>query len=151
MSAFRFGLQRLLSYRHTQEEEAKRELGLRTVVFERETARLHGLKQEEAAIMEQWRQEIEHEDLKLPRLQVTHDYSHLLENRLERQAEQYRRSKGQVEEQREIARRCWQKKKMLETLKSKARAEYLHQEAIRERNLIDDLVINTYFRKGGEK
>ncbi|MDZ4133794.1 MAG: flagellar export protein FliJ [Dethiobacteria bacterium] len=150
MSSFRFGLQRLLGYRNIQEDEAKRELGLRHLALEKEIARLSGLKREEESIIEQWRSQVHSSEIELPRLQVTQEYSRLLENRLTRQAEQYHRSKGRVEEQREVAMQCWQKKRMLEVLQGKARLEHQRQEQIMERNLIDEIVLNTYTRKGGE-
>jgi flagellar export protein FliJ len=149
MGSFRFGLQRLLSYRNIQEDEAKRELGVRHIALENETARLAGLKQEKELIIKQWRDQVQ-KNIELPRLQVTQEYSRLLENRLVRQAEQYRKSKGRLEEQREVARQCWQKKRMIEILKGKAQTDYKRQEAIMERLLIDEIVLNSYNRKGGE-
>lgn len=149
MSAFRFGLQKLLSYRNIQEEEAKKELGMRRLAMEKEITRLSGLKKEEEDIIEQWREQVQQE-IKLPHLQVTQEYSFLLKNRLMQQAEQYNRSKSKVEEQREVAMKCWQKKRMLEVLKSKAKVEHQRQETIMERNLIDEIVLSSYNRKGGD-
>lgn len=149
MNSFSFRLQRLLGFRNIQEEEAKRELGLRWRVLEQETARLSGLKDEERAVLEQWRRQLERE-IKLPRLQVTQEYSRLLESRLLRQAEKFRKTQTRVEEQREVARQCWRKKRMLEILKGKARIEQLNREKVLERNLIDEIVLNSYNRKGGD-
>jgi flagellar biosynthesis chaperone FliJ len=40
---------------------------------------------------------------------------------------------------------------MLEVLKDKARLEHLQLEQVAEQNLIDELVMNSYFRKGGDE
>lgn len=149
MGAFRFGLQRLLSYRNLQEDEAKKELGMRRLAMENEIARLSGLKKEEEEIIDKWRQQVQQE-IKLPHLQATQEYSDLLKNRLMQQAEQYNRSKSKVEEQRQVAMKCWQKKRMLEVLRGKAKVEHQRQETIMERNLIDEIVLNSYVRKGGD-
>ncbi len=149
MSSSNFRLQRLLGFRNIQEEEAKRELGVRHMALELETARLSSLKQEEETVLDKWREQAQ-EDVELSNLKVTQEYSELLEERLNQQAKQCNKSKTRVEEQRRVARECWQKKRMLEILKDKAREEYKYQEQIRERNLIDEIVLNRYNRKGGE-
>jgi flagellar export protein FliJ len=149
MSVFSFRLQRLLGFRNIQEEEAKRELGVRRLALEKEAARLYSLKQEEEAVLRKWREQLQH-DIELPRLQLTQEYSRVLENRMLRQTEQHRRSEDRVEEQREVARQCWRKKRMLEVLKGKARLEHNYHEQVMERNLIDEIVLNSYNRKGGD-
>ncbi len=149
MSAFSFRMQRILGFRNIQEEEAKRELGLRHMALEQETARLSGLRQEEESVLNHWREQVR-QKVELSNLQVTLEYSDLLENRLMQQSEQCKKSKSKVEEQREVARKCWQKKRMLEVLKDKAREDHKRQEQIRERNLIDEIVLNTYNRGGGD-
>ncbi len=149
MKSFNFRLERLLNFRNMQEEEAKRELGLRYMALEEETTRLSGLKKEEEFLINQWQKQVE-KDIELPCLQVTQQYSQRLENILVRQAEQYKKTKSKVEEQREEAKHCWQKKKVLEILKDKANSEYRYQEKLEERKLIDELVLNTYNRKGGD-
>ncbi len=149
MSSFSFRMQRLLGFRNIQEQEAKRELSLRHIALEQETARLSGLKMEEELVITRWREQIQ-ETIKLPGLQAVQEYSNLLENRVIQQARQYHKTRGRVEEQRDLARQCWQKKRMLEILKSKASLEHQRQEQIMERNLIDEIVLNTYNRKGGE-
>ena len=82
---------------------------------------------------------------------MTQEYSRVLENRLLSQSEQHRKSEDRVNEQREVARQCWRKKRMLEVLKDKARLEHLQLEQVAEQNLIDELVMNSYFRKGGDE
>ncbi len=149
MKPFNFRLQRLLGFRHMQEEEAKRELGLRRLALEEESARLSGLKREEDYIIDRWQKQVEAE-IELPGLQVTQEYSMRLESLLERQAEQYKNTRTKVDEQREVAIQCWRKKKMLEVLKEKAGIEHLKEESIEERKLVDELVINTFNRKGGD-
>ena len=133
-----------------EEEEAKRELGMRRLAMEKEAARLSLLRQEEEEVLKKWRRELD-QDLELPRLQLTQEYSKVLENRLLRQLEQHQKSKERVSEQRAVARQCWRKKRMLEVLKEKARFEHLQREQIAEQNLIDELVMNAYFRKGGDE
>lgn len=149
MKPFNFRLQRLLGFRHMQEEEAKRELGLRRLALEEETARLSSIKREEQLVIDRWQQQVEAE-VPLPSLQVTQEYSRRLETLLERQAEQYKKSRTRVEEQREVAMQCWRKKKMLEALKDKAGIEHRKLENIEERKLVDEIVINTFNRKGGD-
>ncbi len=149
MSAFSFRLQRLLGFRNIQEDEAKRELGVRRVALEKEAARLYSLKQEEEAVLRRWREQLQH-SIELPRLQLTQEYSRVLESRMLRQAEQHRRSEDHVEEQREVARQCWRKKRMLEVLQGKAKLEHNYHEQVMERNLIDEIVLNSYNRKGGD-
>ena len=149
MHSFSFRMQRLLGFRNIQEEEARRELGQRNMALERETARLSGLEKEEESVIDRWRSQLQ-ESIELPRLQATQDYNTLLENRLAQQAGQQMRSRRLVEEQREIARKCWQQKKILEILQNKAFDEYRRREQVRERNLIDEIVLNTFNRKGGE-
>jgi len=150
MNSFSFRLQRLLGFRHIQEEEAKRELGIRRLELEKEAARLSNLRREEEEILKQWRRQLDQE-IELPRLQLTQEYSRVLENRLFRQSEQHRKSEDRVNEQREVARQCWRKKRMLEVLKDKARLEHIQREQVAEQNLIDELVMNSYFRKGGDE
>lgn len=149
MSSFNFRLQRLLGYRNILEEEAKRELGLRRSAMEQEVKRLNGLKQEEIKILQQWSEQLNYR-IELPRLQATQEYSRLLERRLLNQAEEYKKTKDRVEEQREIATQCWRKKRMLEILKGKAHLEHRHYEKKLETNLIDEIVLNSYQRKGGD-
>ncbi len=149
MKSYNFRLQRLLGFRNMQEEEAIRELGMRKMALEKETAKLSGLKKKEEYLLDWWQKQVE-ADIELPNLQVTQEYNRHLEGLLDRQAEQYRKKKTQVEEQREVAKQCWRKKRMLEILKSKASVEHLRQEKINEQKLIDELVINSYFRKGGD-
>jgi len=149
MSSFSFRLQRLLGFRNIQEDEAKRELGLRRIALEKEAARLYSLKQEEESNLKRWREQLQ-QDIELPRLQLTQEYSRVLENRMLRQREQHRKSEDRVEEQREVARQCWRKKRMLEVLKGKARLEHNYREQVMERNLIDEIVLNSYNRKGGD-
>lgn len=149
MSSFDFRLQRLLGFRNIQEEEAKRELGVRHMALELERARLSSLKQEEESVLDKWREQTQ-QAVELSTLKVTQEYSDLLENRMHRQAQECNKSKNRVEEQRRVARECWQKKRMLEILQDKARMEHRRQEQIRERNLIDEIVLNTYNRKGGD-
>ncbi|MGM0653009.1 MAG: flagellar export protein FliJ [Bacillota bacterium] len=149
MSYYNFRLQRLLGFRNIQEEEAKRELGSRYMALELETNRLSSLKQEEQTVLDKWREQVQQE-VELSNLKVTQEYSDLLEGRLNQQAKKYNKSKNRVEEQRRVARECWQKKRMLEILKDKAREDYKRQEQVRERNLIDEIVLNTYNRKGGD-
>ncbi len=122
---------------------------MRRMALEKETAKLSGLKKEEEYLLDWWQKQVE-ADIELPHLQITQEYSKHLENLLDRQAEQYKKKKSQVEEQREVAKQCWRKKKMLEILKSKASVEHLHQEKINEQKQIDDLVLNSYLRKGGD-
>ena len=149
MSSFSFRLQRLLGFRNIQEDEAKRELGVRRIALEKEAARLYSLKQEEESNLKRWREQLQH-DIELPRLQLTQEYSRVLENRMLRQSEQHRRSEDRVEEQREVARQCWRKKRMLEVIKDKAKLEHNYREQVMERNLIDEIVLNSYNRKGGD-
>jgi flagellar export protein FliJ len=150
MSSFSFRLQRLLGFRHIQEEEAKRELGIRRLAMEKEATRLSNLRREEEEVLRQWRRQLDQE-IELPRLQLTQEYSRVLENRLLSQSEQHRKSEDRVNEQREVARQCWRKKRMLEVLKNKAKLEHLQLEQVAEQNLIDELVMNSYFRKGGDE
>lgn len=150
MSTFSFRLQRLLGFRHMEEEEAKRELGMRRLAMEKEAARLSLLRQEEEEVLKKWRRQLD-QDLELPRLQLTQEYSKVLENRLLKQLEQHQKSKERVNEQRAVARQCWRKKRMLEVLKEKAKLEHLQREQIAEQNLIDEIVMNAYFRKGGDE
>ncbi len=149
MSSFNFRLQRLLGYRNMQEEEAKRELGLRQMALDREKSRLSSLKREEEALLSKWRDQTK-QDVELSNLKVTQEYSSLLENRLLRQAQECNNSKNRVDDQRRVARERWQEKRMIEILKDKARFEHQRQELVRERNLIDEIVLNTYNRKGGD-
>ncbi len=149
MKSFNFRLQRLLGFRNIQEEEAKKELTLRRKALEEENAKLSGLKKEEESLFEKWQNQVERE-IELPYLQVTQEYSSRLDYLLMRQAEQYNKKKSQVEEQREIAMQCWRKKKVLEILKEKAKDEHCYQEKINEQKLIDEMVLNTYNRKGGD-
>ena len=149
MSSFDFRLQRLLGYRNMQEEEAKRELGLRQMALDREKSRLSSLKKEEEALLSKWRDQTK-QDVELSNLKVTQEYSSLLENRLLRQAHECNNSKNRVDDQRRVARERWQEKRMIEILKDKARFEHQRQEQVRERNLIDEIVLNTYNRKGGD-
>lgn len=133
-----------------EEEEAKRELGMRRLAMEKEAARLSLLRQEEEEVLKKWRRQLD-QDLELPRLQLTQEYSKVLENRLLKQLEQHQKSKERVNEQRAVARQCWRKKRMLEVLKEKAKLEHLQREQIAEQNLIDEIVMNAYFRKGGDE
>ncbi len=149
MTSYNFRLQRLLGFRNMEEEEAKRELGQRRMALEKETARLSGLKKEEEQILEQWRKQTQ-DNIELPLLQATQEYSDLLENRVLNQIEQYRKSQYKVEEQREVTKESWRRKRMLEILESKARIEHYRQEQITERNFIDEVVLNAYYRKGGD-
>ncbi len=149
MSSFSFRLQRLLGFRNIQEDEAKRELGVRRIALEKEATRLYSLKQEEESNLKRWREQLQH-DIELPRLQLTQEYSRVLENRMLRQTEQHRKSEDRVEEQREVARQCWRKKRMLEVIKDKAKLEHNYREQVMERNLIDEIVLNSYNRKGGD-
>lgn len=149
MSAFHFRLQRLLGFRLVQEEQARRELGLRQVQMEQEKGRLNSLQHEEREIISRWSREL-HDEIALPRLQATLDYGRVLEERLNRQERSYHRSRDLVEEQRAVAERCWRKKKVLEILENRARAEHNRLEKINERNLIDEIVLNNYNRKGGD-
>ncbi len=149
MRSFNFRLQRLLGFRNIQEEEAKKELNLRWKALEEENARLSGLKYEEESLLEKWQNQVE-QNIELPRLQVTQEYSRRLDNLLMNQAEQYNKTKSWVEEQREVAMQCWRKKKVLEILKDKAKDEHIYQEKINEQKLIDEIVLNNYNRKGGD-
>jgi len=149
MSAFDFRLQRLLGYRNMQEEEAKRELGLRQMALEREKTLFSSLKKEEETLLNKWREQTK-QDVELSTLKVNQEYSNLLENRMHRQAQECNKSKNRLEEQRQVARKRWQEKRMIEILKDKAQLEHQRQEQVRERNLIDEIVLNTYNRKGGD-
>lgn len=149
MSSFDFRLQRLLGFRNIQEDEARRELGVRHMALELERARLSGLKQEEESVLDRWREQTQR-DVELSTLKVTQEYNDLLENRMHQQFQECNKSESRVEEQRRVARECWQKKRMLEILQDKARVEHSRQEQVRERNLIDEIVLNTYNRKGGD-
>lgn len=150
MSSFSFRLQRLLGFRHMEEEEAKRELGKRRLTMEKEAARLAGLRREEEEVLKKWRRQLK-SDLNIARLQLTQEYSQVLEVRRLKQLERHKKSEDRVNEQRAVAKLCWQKKRMLEVLKEKARFEHLQREQIAEQNLIDELVMNAYFRKGGDE
>ncbi len=149
MSSFDFRLQRLLGYRNMQEEEAKRELGIRQMALEREKTLFSSLKKEEETLLHKWREQTK-QDVELSTLKVTQEYSALLENRMHRQAQECNKSKNRLEEQRRVARKRWQEKRMIEILKDKAQFEHQRQEQVRERNLIDEIVLNTYNRKGGD-
>jgi len=115
MKSYNFRLQRLLGFRNMQEEEAIRELGMRRMALEKETAKLSGLQREEEYLLDWWQKQVE-ADIELPNLQITQEYSRHLDDLLDRQSEQYRNKKTQVEEQREVAKQCWRKKRMLEIL-----------------------------------
>ncbi len=149
MKAFNFRLQRLLGFRNIQEDEAIRELGLRRIALEEETARLSGLKREEEHLFLRWQKEVE-ESIQLTNLQITQEYSKHLERLLDNQSAQCKKKKTQVDEQREVAKECWRRKKILEILKDKAGVEHMQQEKINEQKIIDEMVVNTYLRKGGD-
>ncbi len=149
MKAFNFRLQRLLGFRNMLEDEAIKELGLRRMALEEETARLSGLKKEEEHLLLQWQKEVE-ESIQLTNLQITQEYSKHLGRLLDNQSAQCKKKKNQVDEQREVAKECWRKKKILEILKDKASVEHMQQEKINEQKIIDELVVNTYLRKGGD-
>lgn len=149
MKAFNFRLQRLLGFRNMQEDEAIRELGLRRMALEEETVRLSGLKKEEEHLFLQWQKEVE-ESIQLTNLQITQEYSKHLEKLLDNQSAQCKKKKSQVDEQREVAKECWRRKKILEILKDKASHEHMQQEKINEQKIIDEMVVNTYLRKGGD-
>ncbi len=150
MKSFNFRLAKLLYYRNMQEEEAKRELGLRNKQLEEETGKLSKLQTEEKMLFDQLKDQSQ-SNIHIPLLQLTQEYKGVLDRRLINQFEEKSRSIRRVEEQREATKQCWRKKRVLELLKDKALIEHQDKEKVDERNLIDELVINRINRKGGDE
>ena len=150
MKSFNFSLTKLLDYRNMQEEEAKRELGLRNMHLEKEMNKLGVLQREEQMLFKKLTDQSQ-AYIHLPLLQLTQEYSRVLDRRLMLQVEEKLRSQKRLEEQREATRQCWRKKRVLELLRDKALIEHVKQEQVEERKLVDELVINRINRKGGDE
>lgn len=146
MAPFRFRLERLLSYRCSLEDEAKKELDVRRLHMEdaaTETARL----QEKTDTTEIFWREQTGARLNLPLLQLTSEYYRFMNGRLAHQRELERQSLQRVEEQQEALHQSWRQRRVLELLREKAQNEHRRQDKLQENRFLDELALFSFTRK----
>jgi flagellar FliJ protein len=145
MARFQFRLERLLNYRCSLEDEAKRELNLRRLALEEEAARTATLAREAEAAAGYWREQAQAR-LNLPLLQLTGEYCRLTERRLENQRAVEQQQQQRVEEQRQAVRQAWQQRRVMELLREKAKERFRQEEKLAENRFLDEIVIQSYHR-----
>jgi len=143
---FHFRLNRLLAYKLTLEEQAKRELALRRHTYEQESRKLFSL-QQESARLDRFMSAKASGEVDLSILSITCEYSSLLNQRLEKQHELQSASARRVEEQKVEVKKSWQQRRMLEMLREKAWAEFVAAEQKQVYNLHDELALQAHTRK----
>ncbi|MEW5785301.1 MAG: flagellar export protein FliJ [Bacillota bacterium] len=146
MAQFTFRLERLLEFRRTREDEAKKELGVRRLALVEAAAETGRLQAEMEQTAGRWREQAGAQ-LNLPLLQLTCQYFRLVDERLAHQRELERRSLQRVEEQREAVRCSWRQRRVLEVLREKAQCEHLLAEKLHEYRFLDEAALYAFTRK----
>ncbi|NLY39469.1 MAG: flagellar export protein FliJ [Firmicutes bacterium] len=148
MARFQFRLERLLRYRRSLEEEAKRELALRLQDLELEAAKTAALAREAEAAAGCWRNQLQAR-LNLPLLQLIGEYHRLTERRLEDQRCVEQQQRQRVEEQRLAVKQAWQQRRIMELLREKAQERFRREEQLAENRFLDEIVVQSHHRHDG--
>jgi len=141
--ALKFRLQRVLDLRYSQEELAKKELACRERDYQQAAQRLNLLRDDEKRLWGLIREQ-QAEGVDLLQLCQICEYKADLKEQLQNQEEKRRECLGRLEQQRAAVKTCWQKRRMLEILRSKAAAEYKELVDNEEQRLLDEIVLFSF-------
>lgn len=136
----KFRLQRVLDLRCAQEELAKKELACREQDYRQAVQRVNLLVEGEGRLWELIREHLAQE-IDLLQLQQICEYNAGLKEQLQDQEEKRQECLGRLEQQRAEVKTCWQKRRVLEILRSKAAAEYKEILENREQRTLDEIVL----------
>ncbi|NLA26108.1 MAG: hypothetical protein GX878_01800 [Firmicutes bacterium] len=142
----KFRLQRVLDLRSAQEKIAQQELADRKQDYEMVLGRIDGLLEDEKTLFGFIKQQNE-PGIDLLRLKHLCTYSDDLKNELVMQEVKRQKSLRLVEQQQNAVRECWQKRRMLEILQSKAAAAFMDLLKKEEQKQIDELVLFSFTEK----
>lgn len=143
----KFRLQRVLDLRYSQEELAKKELSHRERSYQAATREVNLLLEDEGRLWELIREQ-QLEKGRLSQWQQFSDFNAVLLERLQKKKERRRDCREQLEEQRAEVKVCWQKRRILEILQGKAMEKYRETVEKREQQLLDELVLLGFSRRG---
>lgn len=142
----KFRLQRVLDLRQAQERIAQQELAARQQEYQLILHRISGLLEDEGALFELIEEQSKSR-LDLLRLRHMNRYSEELKRELAEQELRREQSLELVERQREAVRGCWQKRRMLEVLQSKAESSFREAFQKEEQKQLDELVLFSFANK----
>ncbi len=142
----KFRLQRVLDLRQAQERIAQQELAARQQEYQLILRRISGLLEDEGALFELIEEQSKSR-LDLLRLRHMNRYSEELKRELAEQELRREQSLELVERQREAVRGCWQKRRMLEVLQSKAESSFREAFQKEEQKQLDELVLFSFANK----
>ena len=143
----KFRLQRVLDLRYSQEELAKKELSHRERNYQAATREVNLLLEDEGRLWDLIREQ-QLERGRLSQWQQFSDFNAALLERLQKKKERRRDCREQLEEQRAEVKACWQKRRILEILQGKAMEKYRETVEKREQQLLDELVLLGFSRRG---
>lgn len=142
----KFRLQRVLDLRQAQERMAQQELAVRQQDYQSILCRIDGLLKDEGALFDLIREQSKVR-LDLLRLQHINRYSEELKRELAEQEARRKQSLELVEQQRAAVKGCWQKRRMLELLQSKAEQAFREKFRKEEQKQLDELVLFSFADK----
>lgn len=142
----KFRLQRVLDLRGAQERIAQQELAARQQEYHLILCRIDRLVKDEEALFALIKEQ-DKTCLDLPRLKHFYSYSEELKSALAEQELNKQRSLAQVEQQREAVKGCWQKRRMLEILQSKAEISFKEAFGEEEQKRLDEAVLFSFAKK----
>jgi len=137
---YRFRLQRVLDYRHRQEEECEHTLRQAQLLHQQEEARLEAL-QTEARAQEEHLEGLRGAALSPTELQAWQRYHQLLAQCIAAQQGVVAQAAHVVAEQRQQLLVARQETRVIEKLRDKAKQRYLLELTSREQQLLDELAL----------
>jgi len=141
----KFRLQRVLDLRHSEEELAKKELAGQELAYRQSVRQLDLLQEDEEHLWGLIRT-MQKEGTDLLHWQLTTDFYTVLKEKIENQEEKRRKHLEFLEKQRARVKSCWQKRRVLEILRSKAVAEHKKIMEGKEQNTLDEHVLFSFDR-----
>ncbi|MHB1392431.1 MAG: flagellar export protein FliJ [Clostridia bacterium] len=139
MAAYKFGLQKLLDYKISMEEEKKNELSLAIKRLEVEKNRLLELKQQQNEMNSTF-QEKTSQGMAVNELKLLANYIDYYKRSIKEQRIKIKMAEDYLSTCRDELIKATQEKKMMGKLKEIDYGKYLYSEQKKEEKLVDDLV-----------
>lgn len=139
MAAYKFGLQKLLDYKISMEEEKKNELSLAIKRLEVEKNKLMELKQKQNEMNSFFQEKTSH-GLAVNELKLLANYIDYYKRSIKEQRIKIKMAEDYLSICRDELIKATQEKKMMEKLKEIDYGKYLYSEQKKEEKLVDDLV-----------
>ncbi len=150
MKRFNFRLKKVLKHREILENLEKERLGRVKSELKRETELLKEMEDTRRRAREKLRERRE-EEINLPEALIYEAFLERMDEEVNLQAAKAAQLTQKVEETREDLLRASKRKKIVEKLKERKKAEYASEVRRFEQGISDEASINRFNRKAGEK